>query len=269
MPFPQPLIDLGIYYATSRAPQSVSDDIVQKLSVIFTELIGSSTTIEQASTAVAQLSCDPKSVTRIAKILSTQPAPAQPEPSVAKEARNASSMSAQHRQRSSPWSAEEDDRLLAGIYHYGLSDWQRVSQFVGNGRTRAQCGQRWLRCLDPNMKKDKWSPDEDQKLLQLVEVHGPHAWAKIAKELGNRTDVMCRYRYTHHLSDVNRLKAAQVTGMQVRPGMMPFGRAWPPGQVLPAPGEDLKFDEIKTEDSVDVAVEPKPEDVVKQEDATN
>lgn len=262
MPYPQPLIDLGIAQATNRAPQELGEEMVQKLTAIFSDLIAGTMNLEQATAAIAELNCDPKAVVRVTKILATSPAATSGETLPVKEPRSPAAPQTQHRQRSSPWTAEEDDRLLAGIYHFGLSDWQRVSNFVGNGRSRAQCGQRWLRCLDPNMKKDKWSPEEDQQLLRLVQSYGPHSWSKISKEMVSRTDVQCRYRYTHHLSEMNQ---QMKSGLSVRAPTMPF-RPWPTGQVLP-PADELKFDEIKPEDTVDV--EPKPETVVKPDDAAN
>lgn len=99
-----------------------------------------------------------------------------------------------HRKNKS-WTDEEDERLLAGILRNGTSKWGEIAMFVGNNRTRAQCSQRWNRCLNPSIIKDKWRLEEDQKLLFLVEKFGDHSWAKIAQSLESRTDVQCRYRY--------------------------------------------------------------------------
>lgn len=244
MPFAQPIIDLGIFYATGRSPSAIGDDAVQKLTAIFADFIANQAAPEQAAALVAQLGYDPKSIVRIAKILTAQPAPPETEPKPAREAKQPGGGMSQHRQRGSPWSAEEDERLLAGIYHFGLSDWHRVSQFVGNRRTRAQCGQRWLRCLDPNMKKDKWSPEEDAHLIRLVETYGEHAWAKIAKDLGSRTDVQCRYRYIHHIRGIpvnQNGKQPLVPPVGLAPSlspMLPYGirQGWPTDPLgVPAP----------------------------------
>ena len=232
MSFPQPLIDLGIYYATGRAPVDIPDDQRTKLSEIFSALISHAETVDAANVAVGELGFDPKSVAKIFRIMSVPATPPE-QPSVTDvKADPKAGPTSQHRHRSPPWTAEEDERLLAGIFQFGLSDWLRVSEFVGSGRTRAQCGQRWLRCLDPNKKKDKWSPEEDQLLLRMVEAYGEHAWAKIAKELEWRTDVQCRYRYKHHLRNAQQVKplGTQIPMMPTAPGALPNGWA---NQVLP------------------------------------
>jgi hypothetical protein len=99
------------------------------------------------------------------------------------------------RAKSRPWSSYEDQRLLAGIHRYGFDDWQVVAMFVGNGRTKAQCSQRWFRGLDPKICKEQWTPEQDSRLIALVAALGEKNWTRIALEIGNRCDVQCRYRY--------------------------------------------------------------------------
>ena len=99
------------------------------------------------------------------------------------------------RRKTRPWTALEDARLLAGIYRYGVDNWTTISNFIGNGRTRAQCCQRWARGLNPRISKELWSYEEDLKLIDLVRTYGDKSWTKIASLMGNRSDVQCRYHY--------------------------------------------------------------------------
>lgn len=94
-----------------------------------------------------------------------------------------------------PWTQIDDNRLVAGILKYGIDAWSSISEFVGNGRSRPQCAQRWARALDPKISKDDWAEEENDKLLQLIEKYGEKKWTQISLEMGNRTDVQCRYRY--------------------------------------------------------------------------
>jgi hypothetical protein len=93
------------------------------------------------------------------------------------------------------WTDYENQRLLAAIYRFGTDDWGSVATFVGNGRTRSQCSQRWIRGLNPAICKERWTPDDEEKLERLVEQYGTKGWMKIAGEMGNRSDVQCRYHY--------------------------------------------------------------------------
>lgn len=94
-----------------------------------------------------------------------------------------------------PWTQVEDNRLLAGILKFGEDNWAQISKFVGNGRTRPQCAQRFFRALDPKISKETWSDEEDKRLLELIKEYGEKKWTQIGDILGNRTDVQCRYRY--------------------------------------------------------------------------
>jgi hypothetical protein len=104
-------------------------------------------------------------------------------------------LSAEINRKSNLWSQMEDDRLHARIHKYGLNRWPSVAKFVGNGRTKTQCGQRWNRTLNPQLKKTKWSNDEEYQLAELVARYGLKSWTKIADEMVTRSDVQCRYHW--------------------------------------------------------------------------
>lgn len=93
------------------------------------------------------------------------------------------------------WTPNEDRRLLASIHKFGLSDWQKISDYVGTGRNRNQCSQRWIRSLNPLINKNGRTPDEDLQLKKAVSLHGVKCWTKVAADMQGRTDVQCRYRY--------------------------------------------------------------------------
>ncbi|EAY22310.1 Myb-like DNA-binding domain containing protein [Trichomonas vaginalis G3] len=97
--------------------------------------------------------------------------------------------------KSKTWSKHDDQRLLAAIHKYGLLDWNKISEFVGNGRSRSQCVQRWSRSLNPLINKTQWTKEEDEKLLRMINKYGKRSWTKISSEIEGRTDVQCRYRY--------------------------------------------------------------------------
>lgn len=101
------------------------------------------------------------------------------------------------RQKSRPWTTEEDQKLLVAIREHGNSNWAAVAQYVGNGRTKAQCSQRYNRVINPNISKANWSKEEEDKLIQIVNQVGNKAWTRVAQQFGNRSDVQCRFKYNY------------------------------------------------------------------------
>lgn len=93
------------------------------------------------------------------------------------------------------WTDYEDLRLIGGVLIYGEDSFREISEFVGCDRNRAQCIQRWSRTLNPDIKKNGWTSEEDSALIEIVKEVTPLSWTQVAKMLGDRTDVQCRYRY--------------------------------------------------------------------------
>ena len=99
------------------------------------------------------------------------------------------------RKKSTPWTQEEDQKLKEAVDAYGCNNWGAVVSVVGNGRTRSQCAQRWNRVIDPRISKANWTTEEEEKLLRVVEKYGTKQWTRVAAEMGNRSDVQCRFKY--------------------------------------------------------------------------
>ena len=53
---------------------------------------------------------------------------------------------------------------------------------------------------EKNVKKCKFTEDEDKKIRAFVKRNGEHNWSKITKKLPNRTPRQCRERWKHYLS---------------------------------------------------------------------
>ena len=99
------------------------------------------------------------------------------------------------RSKSKRWSDDEDQRLREAIDKFGTDNWLAVSNYVGGTRTKAQCSQRWNRCLDPKITHNNWTREEEEKLIDAVQRYSPRSWTRVSAELPGRTDVQCRFRY--------------------------------------------------------------------------
>lgn len=109
--------------------------------------------------------------------------------------------------RSGKWSADEDKRLKVAVmlFHpktwrnigqsvpWRTPIWKKVAQYVP-GRTHVQCRERWVNSLDPYLKLDEWTEEEDLKLKSAIDAHG-YSWSKVAACVPPRTDNQCRRRW--------------------------------------------------------------------------
>ena len=95
-----------------------------------------------------------------------------------------------HRQR---WTRKEDELLIRAVETYGTKNWWLIASYV-QGRTARQCRERYISYLDPNISKKRFTPEEDQTIMQLHEILG-NEWALIASLLPGRTDVQVQNRF--------------------------------------------------------------------------
>ncbi|XP_073282107.1 transcription factor MYB3R-3-like [Primulina huaijiensis] len=85
-----------------------------------------------------------------------------------------------------PWTQEEDDKISELVAKYGPTKWSVIAKSLP-GRIGKQCRERWYNHLNPNIKKDVWTMEEELTLLNAHRVHG-NKWAELAKLLPGRTD---------------------------------------------------------------------------------
>ncbi|CAE6521253.1 unnamed protein product [Rhizoctonia solani] len=89
------------------------------------------------------------------------------------------------------WTQEEDEALRKGVAAFGRM-WTKVQEYV-QGRTDAQCRERWSNMLDPSLKTGPWDEEEDKILLDAASQKLP--WSRISALLPGRTDSRCAKRY--------------------------------------------------------------------------
>jgi Myb-like DNA-binding domain len=58
--------------------------------------------------------------------------------------------------------------------------------------------QRWKRALRPDLKKGRWTAEEDGRLIRLM-AQGFASWSKLAKQMPGRSSKQCRERWSNHL----------------------------------------------------------------------
>lgn len=184
------LIEVGMSLVEAFFP-NIESNVYDQLAKVLESFLRGNTTFDVAKQFYLHVLGRADPIQHIKEIIQLTDDPIPPNDNEYSETEEDSHM----RKKRSTWTNYEDQRLIAGIYRYGLDNWPLVADFVGNNRTRAQCAQRWSRGLNPRICKKHWSPEEDAQLISLVKKYGEKSWTKIAQCLGNRSDVQCRYHY--------------------------------------------------------------------------
>lgn len=91
----------------------------------------------------------------------------------------------------SKWTKHEDDKLKSIIINQkDKLEWEIISdkmKKINIKKSSKQCRERWFHQLDPNLKKDKWSDEENTILFDLHKKLGSK-WKEIAEFFKGRTD---------------------------------------------------------------------------------
>ncbi|XP_010430506.1 PREDICTED: transcription factor MYB46-like [Camelina sativa] len=85
------------------------------------------------------------------------------------------------------WSPEEDEKLIRYITTHGYGCWSEVPEKAGLQRCGKSCRLRWINYLRPDIRRGRFSSEEEKLIISLHGVVG-NRWAHIASHLPGRTD---------------------------------------------------------------------------------
>lgn len=90
------------------------------------------------------------------------------------------------------WSSDEDETIKKLIKKYG-KNWKLLSEMLGS-KNGKQIRERFINKLDPRIKKEDWSEEEDHKILELYSKIGSK-WSEISKYLPGRPENKIKNRF--------------------------------------------------------------------------
>ena len=81
--------------------------------------------------------------------------------------------------RTCPWKEEEHEVILKFIEEHGTGKWSKCAKVVNAQlydnnfvRSARQVREHWNNCLNPNLKKDPWTSEEDKQIMALYKRFG-------------------------------------------------------------------------------------------------
>ncbi|EOA18343.1 hypothetical protein CARUB_v10006864mg [Capsella rubella] len=97
-----------------------------------------------------------------------------------------------------PWMQEEDDKLTAYINENGYGNWRSLPKLAGLNRCGKSCRLRWMNYLRPDIRRGKFSDEEESTIIRLHALLG-NKWSKIAGHLPGRTDNEIKNYWNTHM----------------------------------------------------------------------
>ncbi|KAF1861273.1 hypothetical protein Lal_00013999 [Lupinus albus] len=97
-----------------------------------------------------------------------------------------------------PWSPEEDKILVEYIERHGHGSWRALPKVAGLNRCGKSCRLRWTNYLRPDIKRGKFTDQEEQLIINLHALLG-NKWAAISGHLPGRTDNEIKNFWNTHL----------------------------------------------------------------------
>ncbi|MCE3052014.1 hypothetical protein HAX54_051413 [Datura stramonium] len=97
-----------------------------------------------------------------------------------------------------PWTPEEDHKLIQYIQLHGPGNWRTLPKNAGLQRCGKSCRLRWTNYLRPDIKRGRFSFDEEETIIQLHSVLG-NKWSAIAARLPGRTDNEIKNYWNTHI----------------------------------------------------------------------
>ncbi|VFQ89554.1 unnamed protein product [Cuscuta campestris] len=97
-----------------------------------------------------------------------------------------------------PWSPEEDHKLTHFILKHGHPNWRSLPKAAGLDRCGKSCRLRWTNYLRPDVKRGRFSFEEEETIIQLHRVLG-NKWSAIAARLPGRTDNEIKNYWNTHI----------------------------------------------------------------------
>jgi hypothetical protein len=101
---------------------------------------------------------------------------------------------------------QEDAMLAELVAEHPAGSWMDIAAVLP-GRSARECRERWNEYLNPDLRVEPWTEDEDDLLLRQIEAFG-HQWTLIAGAFSRRSSSDVKNRWHSHLRYCSAVGAA-------------------------------------------------------------
>lgn len=110
-------------------------------------------------------------------------------------------------ERTKRWT-DDEDQLLLKLAGKKQPNWREIGHFFP-GKPKSAVKRRWENKLNPDIRRTRWTSDEDQAITTLLVQIGP-IWKEIAKFLPGRPPDMVKNRYYGHIKRLQDIKSRKI-----------------------------------------------------------
>lgn len=141
------------------------------------------------------------------------------------------------------WSSQEDKAILTLVKKVG-KNWKLLSEIIGT-KTGKQIRQRFINKLDPKIKNEDWTDEEDKLILKYYYEFGSR-WSEISRKLPGRPENKIKNRFYSYIQKNYDIRYSLID----------------PEEVIPEKAPDYSHDKVTKQ--VEVPEKVVDEDKVKQ-----
>lgn len=117
--------------------------------------------------------------------------------------------------KESKWTKSEDNKLNEIAKKYQCQNWEKIAEELGVGRSPfSVCSRYYSHLCTKNYRKDKFQPEEDELLLDIIDtckIGNYIPWSKVSYYFSGRTKNQLYHRYTYYLAGRNDRKCTPFT----------------------------------------------------------
>ncbi|XP_042907761.2 uncharacterized protein [Parasteatoda tepidariorum] len=128
------------------------------------------------------------------------------------------------------FSAVEDKKLKRLVDRYKARNWDAIAVELGTNRTAIQCLERYQTHLNEELTKRYWTPEEDKKLMELVDafkVGNFIPWNHVCSHMEGRTRHQILNRYDRTISkEIKRTPFTPEEDAMILACVQKFGKQW-------------------------------------------